>query len=134
MRRSSVVAIIGYSITAILLAHTIFAFSIGIDNFDKCGPNSALKKTQEDAFSDLNIFKAEHTVDKVFVEPAEGTPEYVTYMDLLNALDKANAALNNQTNKSRVIFWSYSIPSLIVTLVAFGTATAIWTEAQKKDI
>lgn len=55
------------------------------------------------------------------------------YQALVDTFEVANKEYKDKLSEARISFWAYGVPSLLVSLVGFGVATALWTEAQKKD-
>lgn len=69
------------------------------------------------------------TADKALNDPALKD----TYQALVDTFNVANGQYITKLKEARLSFWAYGIPSLLISLIGFGVATAVWTEAQKKD-
>lgn len=95
----------------------------------------ALKDIADAAKARYNLAKkAVDTYLTITAEVALGDPALKDqYQALSDAFDVATKEFNAKLKEARISFWAYGIPSLLVSLVGFGVATALWTEAQKKD-
>lgn len=134
MRKSVIFALAGYATTALLAFNAVMAFSTSFGNYDK---HKDMNNTNEDygiseTYSKYSTYLAEH--------PGVNQEDYVPqaerqeYLRLEHEYELAQAKSEYYLSTGRILFWSWAIPSTIVTLLGFAFTTAIWTELQKKDI
>ena len=123
MRKSSIYAIVGYSLTAAACVLTVFGVKSVIDGF---GKKDSLQEEYRVAYGAQFAYEEEHAG-----EDYSNNEEYLALVSTTNDLNKKVA---NQDSTSRLKLWTFAVPSILLPLVFFSVTTAIWTEKQKEDL
>ena len=123
MRKSSIYAIVGYTLTAAACVLTFFGVKSVIDGFDK---KDSLQEEYRAAHGAQFAYEEEHAG-----EDYSNNEEYLALVSTTNDLHKKVA---NQDSASRLKLWTFAVPSILLPLVLFSVTTAIWTEKQKEDL
>lgn len=123
MRKSSIYAIVGYTLTAAACVLTFFGVKSVIDGFDK---KDSLQEEYRVAHGAQFAYEEEHAG-----EDYSNNEEYLALVSTTNDLHKKVAS---QDSTSRLKLWTFAVPSILLPLVLFSVTTAIWTEKQKEDL
>lgn len=123
MRKSSIYAIVGYTLTAAACVLTFFGVKSVIDGFDK---KDSLQEEYRVAHGAQFAYEEEHAG-----EDYSNNEEYLALVSTANDLHKKVAS---QDSTSRLKLWTFAVPSILLPLVLFSVTTAIWTEKQKEDL
>ena len=123
MRKSSIYAIVGYTLTAAACVLTFFGVKSVIDGFDK---KDSLQEEYRAAHGAQFAYEEEHAG-----EDYSNNEEYLALVSTTNDLHKKVAS---QDSTSRLKLWTFAVPSILLPLVLFSVTTAIWTEKQKEDL
>ena len=123
MRKSSIYAIVGYTLTAAAFVLTFFGVKSAVDGFNK---KDGLQAEYLQAFGRQFAYEEEHK--------GEDYSQNAEYLALVKEAEDLDKKVDAQDASSRVKFWSFAVPSIILPLVVFSITTAIWTEKQKEDL